>query len=309
LSVRYSTNDDLVHAGDADPTFQDSHYLMWYDAEHGIGGMHRLAVHPPRGTSNFMCGIVTHDGRRYRGSQWEIPWVPQDGAYAVNDSHRLNLEDDHLRLVVAEPDCEVDLRWIPSGPMFHILPTSAMASSHFEGAGRVRGEVRLGEHRYTVDAMAFRDRSWGPRSYSAVSAHRWFAGTTGTDLTFSASAILLDGGGLACEGIVIENGKQHRTSDVDLVIQFEADGFTHRGGELVMTFDDRPDFRVTAHAVDGVAFPVAGKFFTVDTICVADIDGRPGFCNVEASNNVRTVGTQPPEVALRAAVTEGLSQR
>ena len=312
---RYLPEDDFVHAASGEiALFQDSHWAMWYDDVQGVAGMHRLAVHPTAGTSNFWCAIFTTDGLRYRGAGWDLPWVAvEEPVYRVAPGQQIDLNGGEYRLRISEPDCQVDMLWKSDQPMFSYLgddsTTAEMASNHFEGVGRMAGIVTLDAQTRDVDAIAFRDRSWGPRAYSAVRSHRWFAGTFGPDLCFSATAVLAVGGRLVYDGILVENGKHYRTSDVDIVIHQEADGLTHRGGELLLRFADRDDFAVRAKVIDGAVFPAAaGALQSIDTICVAEAEGRTGFCNVEASNNIHADGPAPI-IALRANMTDGLSTR
>jgi hypothetical protein len=312
----YTPQDNYVHSAPSadDLHFQDSHWVMWYDDRQGLAGMHRLAVHPTTKTSNYWCAVFTTAGNRFRSSGWDLPWAPpQEDDYRVAAGQAIDLSDGQFRVRVSEPDCEVDVVWKSDRPMFSYLgddsTTAEMAGNHFEGVGRVAGTVTLDGQTYHVDAVAFRDRSWGPRLYSTVRAHRWFAGTLGPDLCFSATAVLAVGGHLVFDGILVDGEKHHRTADLDIVIHQEADGLTHRGGELVMRFNDRPDFRVAATVIDGAVFPAAGGVLQiVDTICVAESDGITGFCNVEASNNIHADGPDPI-VALRASMSDGLSTR
>ncbi|MGA5544948.1 DUF7064 domain-containing protein [Mycobacterium sp. NPDC051198] len=313
---RYTPQDNYVHAAPAadDLHFQDSHWCMWYDDTRGLAGMHRFAVHPTLETSNYWCAVFSGAGGRYRSSGWDLPWTqPEDAAYRVAAGQEIDLSGNQYRVRVSEPGCEVDVVWESERPMFSYLgdddTTAEMAGNHFEGVGRVTGTVILGGETTSVDAVAFRDRSWGPRLYSAVRAHRWFAGTLGPDLCFSATAVLAVGGRLVFDGILVDGDTHYRTSDVDIIIHQEADGLTHRGGELVMRFDNRPEFRVTGTVVDGAVFPAAaGSLQIVDTICVAESEGRTGFCNVEASNNIHADGPEPI-LGVRACIIDGLSTR
>jgi hypothetical protein len=254
--------------------------------------------------------VLTHAGERYRTSGWELPWSPAPDAFAVNDAQRIELAGDQFRLLVAEPDCAIDLTWNASGPMFAYADEATVATAHYEGAGTVTGTVRLGGRTHDVDAIAFRDRSWGPRDYSGILAHRWFAGTFGPDLSFSAVTLMFADGRLHREAILVEDGRAFRTDDVDIVVHQEADAFTHRGGALRLRFSDHADFCVDARALDGIAFPIAGGLFhTVDTLCIADTGTRTGFCNVEVSNNLQNMPHGAPLVALAAAVHDGLTRR
>lgn len=312
----YTPQDDFVHAApDTDDAhFQDSHWCMWHDDAIGVAGMHRFAIHPNAQTANYWCAVFGPGGVRYRSSGWDLPWnASQEPGYRVSATQGIDLADGQYRVNVSEQDCKVDVTWASNRPMFSYLgddsTTADMAGNHFEGVGRVTGAVVLNGHTYDVDAVSFRDRSWGPRVYSAVRAHRWFAGTLGPQLCFSATAVLAVGGRLVFDGILVDGDDHYRTSDVDIVIHQEPDGLTHRGGELVMRFDSRPEFRVRATVLDGAVFPVAGGAFNiVDTICIAESDGRTGFCNVEASNNIHADGPTPI-LGLRASIVDGLSVR
>jgi hypothetical protein len=310
---RYTKADDLLHPDGGDLKFQDSHWLQWHDIERGIGGFHRLAIHPTLGTSTYSCGVLTHAGDRFRAWGWEIPWSPVEApAYVVSDTQRIALNDDSWQLQVREPDCELDLRWREYSPMFAYAAKEGVAAAHFEGAGTVTGTVRLGAQTYEVDGVAFRDRSWGARDYPSIAAHRWFAGTFGEDLSFSAVTLMFADGSLHRDGVVLDNGELYRTNEVDIVVHQEADAFSHRGGTLTLRFVDHDDFQVTASAIDGIAFPVAGgRLYPVDTLCVAQAGGRQGVCNVEVSNNLRNLddGDQCNRHALAAAVRDGLSRR
>ena len=310
----YTTADDFLHPDGGDPKFQDSHWLQWHDTDRGIGGFHRLAIHPTLGMSTYSCGVLTHSGDRFRACGWELPWSPVDApAYVVNDAQRIVLDDGSWRLQVREPDCELDLLWQGHHPMFAYAAEKNLAAAHFEGAGTVTGTVRVGARTYRVEgAAAYRDRSWGARDYPSIAAHRWFAGTFGEDLSFSAVTLMFADGRLHREGVVLENGKLFRANDVDIVVHQEADGFSHRGGTLTLRFADHDDFHVTASAIDGMAFPVAGgRLYPVDTLCVAQAGDRHGVCNVEVSNNVHNLdyGGQFNPHALAAGVRDGLSRR
>ncbi|MCX2931937.1 hypothetical protein ORI20_16765 [Mycobacterium sp. CVI_P3] len=313
MARNYHPDDDLVHNADGDPAFQDSHWLMWYDTDHGIGGFHRLGVNPARESAAFMCGVVTRAGDRFRALDWSVPWAASTGrGYVVSDAQRLILDDGLWQLKVRDRECDADLIWHGWGPMLFYGAQATTSTAHYEGAGTVTGTVRLGSDRYEVNALAFRDRSWGPRDYLAVLAHRWFAGTFGADLSFSAMTILLPDGHLHRDGIVIRDGRVHCARDVDIVIRQEADGFSNRGGTLRLGFADAEDFVVEAAAIDGIAFGLPGGLgYTVETMCVANAEGRQGFCNVEATNNIHRAIASDSSVPLSigAAVDDGLTRR
>src|SRR3546814_6398184 len=61
----------------------------------------------------------------------------------------------------------------------------SFAANHFEAAGEVKGEARIGGKRIAIDGLCYRDHSWGVRDWSAaLLTHRWFTGTFGPALSF-----------------------------------------------------------------------------------------------------------------------------
>jgi hypothetical protein len=304
----YSVTDDLVHEAGDDPAFQDSHWLMWFDDRFGLGGLHRLGVSPAHTAGATMLGLVSTDGTRFKRSSWNVPWDgPSDELYAVG-AHQIDLRSSTWRLRVSEPDCAVDLTWQSGTPLVAYGADPTVATAHFEGGGWVSGTVELADVRHEIEALAFRDRSWGPRDYGAILAHRWFAGTCGTELTFSALTLLREDGTVHKDGIALDTEGVHRAVAVDVLLLEELDGFSHRGGILRMGFEDRADLLVTTDVIDGLAFALPGDAgHTVEVMCIAHAEGRRGFCNVEASNNI-VRGTRPP-LSLRAGIVDGLSTR
>src|SRR3546814_17380364 len=61
----------------------------------------------------------------------------------------------------------------------------SFAANHFEAAGEVKGEARIGGKRIAIDGLCYRDPSWGVRAWSAaLLTHRRFTGTFGPALSF-----------------------------------------------------------------------------------------------------------------------------
>lgn len=69
----------------------------------------------------------------------------------------------------------------------------AVAAGHFEQMGTLRGHLRIGDERVSIDGLGVRDKSWGPRDWSAPWAWRWFSMPFGPDLALGVHSILLAG--------------------------------------------------------------------------------------------------------------------
>src|SRR3546814_19214687 len=87
-------------------------------------------------------------------------------------------------------------------------------------------------------------------------------------------------------GFVVREGVVTYTQDIDVVVYMEADGITHRGGQITLTLSDGDVYRVDCRAVDGAVF-VRGAIACVAIICEAVCNGLKGFCAGELSTKPR----------------------
>jgi hypothetical protein len=107
-------------------------------------------------------------------------------------------------------------------------------------------------------------------------------------------------------GYVVRDGEVRIADAADVVVWLEADGVTHRGGELTLTFgDDRLLF--TCQAVDGWVNEHHGVVW-IDELCTVEHAGRVGYADFEVSHNPR-MGSAPVRIFLRAGDTNGLVPR
>jgi hypothetical protein len=109
-------------------------------------------------------------------------------------------------------------------------------------------------------------------------------------------------------GYVFRDGTVIRAEAVDPLPYLEADGITIRGGEAHWYLDDGTSLSLNCAPVDGLLFSHRDVTET-DTICrICHPDGRIGFCDFEFTNNLRD-GRSPVEIAIGAAILDGLSSR
>jgi hypothetical protein len=315
----YGFADDELHPNDGHELWQESHWFMWRDDQQGIAGLHRLGLHPVAGTATFWCAVMTDDGTAYRNLGWALPIQEQPaGSFTVSSAQRLEFVPGDLgndvRILVDEPGCSVNLRYANHFPMARYLDDGRVPSSgspdHYEASGDIEGEVVLGDRRFEVRGVAFRDRTWGQRDYSVPLSHRWVAGTFGADFSFSATGVAARDGSYFTDGIVILDGVVHRASSTDIVVYMEGDSFTHRGGAVVMVLPSGREIRLEIETIDATLFSIGDNhlYAEIDSICRVRSEGRVGFCDLEAGFNARQ-GRELPVLLLRANGVSGLSQR
>lgn len=315
----YPDSDELPHAPSGDIWFQESAYVTWWDATAGIGGVHRIGHEQLEGgTVSLWSSIFTADGMRHRRVHTSRlrPENKLPNGFGADPGHASIFENGKPRWVWQDDDCEGELTIHDFYPRMHNFPSSGNASTltkefaaqHFEAAGRITGSVTIGGKRHVVDdGLCYRDHSWGRRKWDTLLSHRWFTGTFGPQLSFGAMKWHSTDGSLGSFGLVVRNGVTHFARDVDILAYMEADGLTHRGGELTLTLGNGEKIRIDAKPIDGVV-QVIHDIASVDQICTAEYNGQTGFCMFETTNNPRA-GSGPVLLAIQAVMENGLSRR
>ncbi len=311
----YPPEDELPHAPGADPTWQESVVLGWWDDDSGIGGFHRIGHEIGRGASVLWCGVVSRDGLRFRRNRTDGPLgsAERDGGFGAGPTHFLDVSQGSPRLRVAEPDLELDLSVENTTPRHDLWDSdehpemSQLAVGHFQVSGRARGRARIGDRVYEVDALCHRDHSWGPRRWDYVTCHRWIGGSLGPELSFAGFSFYAVDGRFMTGGYVCRDGKVTWARSADLVLSVETDGLTHRGGTATFELRDGDVVSIECETVDGVLFGNHGVC-CYEPICIARCEGRTGYASFEMVMNPRR-GTAPPGLVVRGTQQEGLSRR
>jgi hypothetical protein len=315
--VQHGPEGDLRQAPGDDEWWQDSAFVTFHAREAGIGGHMRIGHEPNHrgGIAALWFGLSTRDGRRYRRNTTntlEDGDLLDDGFGALGGRYRM-VYDDGLHYVVEDEGCRLDLRYEDFYPRTDFFPPSAgslvdeFASSHFECSGRLVGTIELDGRTYEVDGLGHRDRSWGIRRWDTLLSHRWVPGTTGPELSFGSISWHAVDGSLRQFGYLVREGEVIHAESVDVVVEMEADGLTYRGGTATWQMPDERPFAIACRPYDATVSEHHGVA-CVDAICEIEVEGRPGFCDLEVSTNPRA-GTGPVTTALRANVADGSSHR
>lgn len=312
----YDASDEGTHTPDAaDPDRQESVFVHWYDTRNGIGGVHRIGHEPNRGAGQaaLQCAVLTADGKRFRRNDWTLPLqAPSTERGFRAGGSQWHVDGAKPRLQVHEPGLEVDLQMHEFYPLTGFFPSSGslvdeFAKHHYETSGRIVGEALIDDRRLTIDGLFDRDHSWGLRRIDTLLSHRWVSGTFGPHLSFGSIAWHAADDSFVKVGYLVRNGEVVFADDVDIVTWLEADGLTHRGGEVQWSLPDGQDLRLQCRAVDGVVSQLHDAAY-VDTLCTVTTGKETGVCDFEISNNHRA-GTRPPAIALAANLSHGLSTR
>jgi hypothetical protein len=312
---QFSATDEARHPQGPDPWWQESVAFNWFDRRHGIGGMHRIGHEPAQGAEGT---IVHHHGvfdahHRFRHNV-VTPMTAQLSDVWFGDSTASWTGDEGgPRFRFESADVALDLRYTDLYPLTDFLPRGSAALAeefaphHYESSSRVVGTARVGGATYDIDGYGHRDHSWGVRRWDdALAVHRWICGVIEPDLAFGSITWLAPETPLVGGGYVVRDGEVRIADDIDVVVWLEADGVTHRGGELALTFgEERLVF--TCRAIDGWVNRHHDVVW-IDELCTVEHEGRAGYADFEVSHNPR-MGSAPLSVFLRAGDADGLVPR
>lgn len=317
--MTYDESWDRPHRPGANPLWQESDCYWFYDAANGVGGFHRIGQTPAKGIGQVMLFVFEEGGERFMSVR-DFPLAPAargDTWHAVANSRAEALGDKRMRFTWGQQETEGDLEfyesfyaprdWSRTGRAAKAL-NDMNADGHLECSGRVRGNVRVGGRTHRIDALAHRDRSWGPRDHSVVVQHRMFSGTVGPALSFAAFTITMKHVGTHAAGFVVRDGIETDIKSLDVLTTFENDGATVAGGTAYLTLADGGDLVIPCSGVQGMLSNVHDLFFATDTISTVDWNGAKGFCDIEVSNNPGRGSYIPtPADVSRICASKGLS--
>jgi hypothetical protein len=254
MKPMYDTNDDGSHFPplDADPSWQESIFLSWYDVRARAGGYHHVDFQPHRQRCcvwswTAVDGVVTN---RYQSLS--LPLAPDvanftAGALTVRSVRPL----ESIDLQVRSPRSDVVIEHVmytaftpllyqrmnPDGSAVTdhgsvgLSDYGSANTGHYETFGRFDGVVGPDDARRRVAGVGMQDHSWGPRQYGKLtSAHRFLHMTLGTDLFASLYAMTRDVTDFDY-GYVYDDGLFHSVDSIHIETAIGRDGHTPTGCE------------------------------------------------------------------------------
>jgi hypothetical protein len=303
--------DDCPHPPGDDPSFQESSLFVWHDLSAGIGGFWRLGQEPVIGELNSCFGIFTSGGQRFRSNVTGVPMGDGDRSEThMGWGPALRVDLDTLSVKADFPDLQASLRFkdfFPRYDWFALLKRPAAPSHHFEVAGRMTGRIVIGGREIELNALGYRDRSWGPRSWAGMRGTRWWPSVFGPDLCLFLTASLHEPNHYGSYGYMIRDGVPQTLTDVDIGATLDSDAISPRAGVGRFTMSDGQVSALHHERADGIVLHVRG-YSAVESIGTARWGDRIGMSNLEVCTNPLG-GNRPPILTLGANNGEGLSQR
>jgi hypothetical protein len=299
---------------DNDPSFQESALFAWYDLKSGLGGFWRIGQEAVAGALNSCFGMFTADGLRFRSNVTGVPMAAADrGETHMGWGKVLRADLSQLAIKADFPDCEASLKFSDFHPRYHHYPlvnipvSTEQHGHHFECSGRMTGRVRVGNSELEVDALAYRDRSWGPRRWGTMRATRWWPFVFGPDLCGNILAVVDESGYRGCRGYIIRDGVPYAVAEGDVAVTLDYDAIGPRSGYAPFVLENGEKMELHHERKDGIVLHVRG-YTAVESIGLARWGDRVGMSDLEVCTNP-TGGTKPPVMTLNANNGDGLSRR
>jgi hypothetical protein len=307
-----------THETNGDPFFQESNLMVWYDLDQGLGGFWRIGQEAVRGELNSCFGVFTDDGLRFRSNVTGAPMVEGDrGPMHMSWGDRLRVDLDTLTLTADFPECRAKLRFEDFFPAYVIGrikqpgandgPTVARFGHHMEVAGRMTGDVSIGGRAVTVNALAYRDRSWGTRHWEGIRGTRWWPAVFGPDLCVHISGSVHERGLMKCNGFMFRDGQMFSMVEADVAVTLDYDAIGPRSGYARFTLDNGETHEMHHERSDAILLHVRG-YSGVESIGRARLGDRVGMSNLEVCTNPLG-GTALPVALLHGNAGDGFSRR
>jgi hypothetical protein len=219
--------DDHPHPPGAEPAWSESTYFNFHDPSSGLAGFSRIGFRPNEGTADatlflFLPGsgavaVLEKQDRRdlpeearvggiahLRGDElkrWRVTCLEKGLGVAYAGAIGIS---KHAPSVGAVVSVKADLDFAAVMPPFGTsgrtrrsadaeASAAAVAAGHFEQACRVRGSVTVGDAAFDVDGLGLRDRSWGPRDWSAPWGWRWFSIPFSSEFAIGVHSVIFPG--------------------------------------------------------------------------------------------------------------------
>jgi hypothetical protein len=309
-----SADDELLHAWDDDPSWQESVAVWFFDESIDVGGFFRIGVHPNQGYGRFNLFAFSEGVHRFRrvDERARDASPPEPGGELRAGTCRAGLADDTVTFAWSEPECDAQLEFTGFYPRQgfggradddHHLQRDVY-SGHLECSGRLTGTLRLGDETHVLDALCHRDRSWGPRRIDAIHTNRMFTGTVGPELSFALNVIQTADGAVNKVGYVVRDGEIVQFEDFEILPAIHLDGYSVASGTCRVRLAGGEELCLSAETVAGALTPY-DDYLCSEHISRVRCGDLVGFCDNELTNNPR-LGRETPKFLMYVDGGDGL---
>jgi hypothetical protein len=312
--IEYGPKEEVPQKIGADPFWQESVVLVWYDAKNQIGGFHRIGHEP-----NCEAGPQVSLSNNIFSPEWVFKRADVislregdrgENTFNCGDDTCIFEYIDHPVWYIKDQEVSAEIHAQDVHTPVDIYPKSGtlgedIAPNHMEVASTVSGKLTIKGKEFDIDGLAFRDHGWGKRDWDAFLSHRWIAGVFDENLSLLAMTLIGVDDKLINMGCVFRDNQLIYTDEVEIVTYLESDGLSHRGGQVTMKLSTGEVFEIECTPIQKGAVSMVHCVPVVDTLCEMRMDDKIGFCDFETANNTLQ-GKRKPVVGMNAFVENGM---
>jgi hypothetical protein len=133
--------------------------------------------------------------------------------------------------------CRIELDYEGDSPMFggetvradgvplEIDPEKSFAKAHYEQHVSAKGRFIVGDETFEIDGHGLRDKSWGPRHWSAINWYRWCPMNFGRDFGMMLSVVTGEDGVPREGGMVFVDGAYDLITECKMETDWDEHGY------------------------------------------------------------------------------------
>src|SRR5271154_6790910 len=259
LITRLLPEDEYTHTPDAAANYNESMYFNVFDHRTQVGGWFRIGNRPnegyaemsvclylPGGRVGFMFGrpkISSNDEMNAGGLKIEVlePFkklrLTYDGEGCLMDRPFEMANPSKAFRDNPQVDCHVELDYEGVSPMYggetvredgvprEIDPEKSFAKAHYEQHVAAKGRFTVAGETFEIDGFGLRDKSWGPRHWSAINWYRWCPLNFGRDFGMMLSVVTGAEGKPHEGGMVFVDGAYDLISECKMDTDWDEHGY------------------------------------------------------------------------------------
>ena len=307
--TRLAPEDEYTHTPDAASNYNESMYFNIFDARTKVGGWFRLGNRPNEGQAEMSVCLYLPGGRiAFMFGRPKISGNAEMNAgglkiEVIEPFKRLKVTFDGKLCLLERPfemanpsqafrenphvSCKVSLDYEGVSPMFggetvredgtalNIDPEKSFAKAHYEQHVAAKGSFVVGDEVFPIDGHGLRDKSWGPRYWSAINWYRWCPLNFGRDFGMMLSIVTGENGQPREGGMVFKDGVYDLISQCKIDTDWDEHGY-------------QTGLRASVKTRGGKAYEVEGKVLSLIPL--------------------RNRRTAPDGTELNTRITEGMTE-
>lgn len=270
---KYGVADEGTHGGLDTENYNESVYFNFFDAKAQVGGIVRTSNRPSLGYKEYSVNIKLPDGaiafRAGRdpntsnnefacaglsltvdepGRSWKLSYCGSLSRVAL--PARLVSNPGLVLKSSPAQECEIELEWRATSPMFVLDPggsgnptpgeTSMMGTDHYEQFGTVSGRLTIGSQSWNLAGVpSMRDHTWGPRIWGTFNGE-WMCGFLPDGTCMTLYSELQPSGTRVSSGVVMFEGKPHFVRDFAVLTAYDGSATHEPRHRSVLKADGLP---------------------------------------------------------------------